>query len=93
MAFMILATWLYLNAWCVLSTLSMAFSQYTRAQWKRRGMYSPNLGHVPREVGLYGYFLEFRWRPIRMPQLPLTCGFKLTIILDICVLCGLHGLT
>lgn len=25
MAFMILATWLYLNAWCVVLTLSMAF--------------------------------------------------------------------
>lgn len=73
MAFMILATWLYLNAWCVLSILSVAFLN-NHMQWKRRGMHTSNLGYVPREMGLHGYFLEFCRRPIRTPQLPLIRG-------------------
>jgi hypothetical protein len=38
---------------------------------QRRRVYSSDMGHVPRKVGLHGYLLEFRRRPIREPvQLP-----------------------
>jgi hypothetical protein len=52
---MILATWLYLNAWCVLSALSMAFSQYTCTVEKERNVF-PKLGTCTTRSGVSWLF-------------------------------------
>ena len=57
-------------------------------------MHPPNLGYVPREVGLLGYLLELRRSSLR----ELSCDYPFLLILShfipvLRLLRGIHGLT
>jgi hypothetical protein len=68
------------------------------SQLQGRRVHSPNLGHVPRKVGLYGHLLEFCRGPICEPFCHLTSSRLLVLInnkplTDLCLLGRLYGLT
>lgn len=67
---MCLATWLYLNAWYVYITRTNNLSVMTLLiyilQLQSRRMHPADVGHVSREMGFHGHFLEFCRRPFCM---------------------------
>jgi len=57
-------------------------------------MHSPNVGYVPRKVGLLGYLLELRWGPFRELSCYRSPRSALRISVPVlCLLCRIHGLS
>jgi len=45
------------------------------------------------KVGLHGYLLELRWCPFRALFVSILPIRNLHLPIDLCLLCGVHGLT
>ena len=56
-------------------------------------MHSPDLGYVPREVGLLGDLLELCWSSFRKLFYRRSFFSILSFIPVLCLLCRIHGLS
>lgn len=92
MAFMILATWLYLNAWYALLISLVPLLKETNSGKGEECI--PQTWDMFHEK--WGFMVIF-WNFAGVPFVRLSCILPanptLTLVLDLCILGGLHGLT